>query len=134
MGGFFLYRYVAGHVRNFRERVRQGFTIFRTPRRYLTRVAVPQLIGWFLRVASAYQMLVAFGIEASVRNALLVLVVGAISTLLPLTPGGRRHAAGPDRARAGRHRSRAAACSPSRSEPRSRSRSRTAWSGWSRWR
>ena len=88
VGGFFLYRYVAGHVRNFRERVRQGFTIFRTPRRYLTRVAVPQLIGWFFRVASAFQMLVAFGIEASVRNALLVLVVGAISTLLPLTPGG----------------------------------------------
>ena len=35
-----------------------------------------------------FYLLRAFSIHADIRNALLVLVVGSVSTLLPLTPGG----------------------------------------------
>ncbi len=35
-----------------------------------------------------FYLLRAFSIHADIRNALLVLVVGSASTLLPLTPGG----------------------------------------------
>jgi uncharacterized membrane protein YbhN (UPF0104 family) len=72
----------------FAERVRQGFTILRTPRRYLVAVAVPQLAGWACRVGAAAAFLEAFGIPGTLRNALLVMVVGSLTTLLPVTPGG----------------------------------------------
>jgi uncharacterized membrane protein YbhN (UPF0104 family) len=72
----------------FAARVRQGFTILRTPRRYFLLVAFPQVLGWVCRVASAAAFLEAFGIPGTVRNALLVMVVGSLSTLLPVTPGG----------------------------------------------
>jgi uncharacterized membrane protein YbhN (UPF0104 family) len=72
----------------FAARVRQGFTILRTPRRYFLLVAFPQVLGWGCRVASAAAFLEAFGIPGTLRNALLVLVVGSLSTLLPVTPGG----------------------------------------------
>jgi len=72
----------------FAARVRQGFTILRTPRRYFLLVAFPQVLGWFCRVASAAAFLEAFGIPGTLRNALLVMVVGSLSTLLPVTPGG----------------------------------------------
>jgi uncharacterized membrane protein YbhN (UPF0104 family) len=72
----------------FAARVRQGFTILRTPRRYVVAVAVPQLVGWGCRVGSAAAFLEAFGIPGTLRNALLVMVVGSLTTLLPVTPGG----------------------------------------------
>jgi uncharacterized membrane protein YbhN (UPF0104 family) len=72
----------------FAARVRQGFTILRTPRRYFIAVAVPQLVGWGCRVGSAAAFLEAFGIPGTLRNALLVMVVGSLTTLLPVTPGG----------------------------------------------
>ena len=72
----------------FAARVRQGFTILRTPRRYVVAVAVPQLVGFGCRVGSAAAFLEAFGIPGTLRNALLVMVVGSLTTLLPVTPGG----------------------------------------------
>ena len=68
--------------------MRQGFTILRTPRRYALLVALPQLLGWACRVAAAAAFLEAFGIPGTLRNALLVMVVGSLTTLLPVTPGG----------------------------------------------
>ena len=68
--------------------VHQGFSILRDPRRYVVVVALPQIFGWLFRLLTMVQMLRAFGIEASVRNALLVMVVASITTLLPITPGG----------------------------------------------
>jgi len=78
--------HIAGKA--FAARVRQGFTILRTPRRYALTVAVPQLLGWACRVAAAAAFLEAFGIPGTLRNALLVMVVGSLTTLLPFTPGG----------------------------------------------
>ena len=77
---------IAGQA--FAARVRQGFTILRNPRRYFALVATPQLLGWICRVGSAAAFLEAFGIPGTVRNALLVMVVGSLTTLLPVTPGG----------------------------------------------
>ena len=78
--------HIAGKA--FAARVRQGFTILRTPRRYALTVALPQLLGWVCRVGAAAAFLEAFGIPGTLRNALLVIVVGSLTTLLPVTPGG----------------------------------------------
>ena len=86
--GLLLLRHALRVARDFRERVRQGFTILRHPRRYAVQVALPQAIGWICRVGTMFYLLRAFSIHADIRNALLVLVVGSASTLLPLTPGG----------------------------------------------
>jgi len=86
--GLLLLRHTLRVARDFRERVRQGFTIVRQPRRYIVAVAVPQAVGWVCRVITMFYLLRAFSIHADIRNALLVLVVGSASTLLPLTPGG----------------------------------------------
>ena len=67
--------HIAGKA--FAARVRQGFTILRTPRRYAIAVAVPQLAGWACRVGAAAFFLEAFGIPGTLRNALLVMVVGS---------------------------------------------------------
>ena len=51
-------------------------------------VALPQLVDWALRVATAYALLAAFGLPTAVRFALLVVVIDSVSTALPFTPGG----------------------------------------------
>jgi uncharacterized membrane protein YbhN (UPF0104 family) len=88
IGVWLLLRWLGHHVRAFWLRVEQGVVILRTPRRYLRCVASLQAVGWSCRVASAYFLLEAFGVHASVTNALLVLVVGSVATMLPITPGG----------------------------------------------
>jgi uncharacterized membrane protein YbhN (UPF0104 family) len=65
-----------------------GFRIFRDPQRYLTTVVSYQAAAWVSRVASAWFFLDAFGIEPSLRNALIVVMVQGISSALPFTPGG----------------------------------------------
>lgn len=81
-------RWLSLHIRRFRDRVHQGVSILRTPRRYLLRVVPYQALGWACRIASAYYMLQAFNIEPTLRRALLVVAVGVVSTMLPFTPGG----------------------------------------------
>jgi uncharacterized membrane protein YbhN (UPF0104 family) len=75
-------------VREFKQRVRQGFAILGTPGRYATQVATWQIASWGFRVASVYFFLEAFRVPATLHNALLVLVVQSLSTLFPFTPGG----------------------------------------------
>ncbi len=75
-------------VRAFWARVRQGLAILGDRRRYFIEVASLQAAGWLCRLATAFFFLSAFNVTASLRNALLVLVVGAVATSLPLTPGG----------------------------------------------
>ncbi len=78
----------ARRVRDFRQRVRQGFAILGTPRRYLTGVASWQLASWGFRAASVWAFLDAFDVPARPANVALVMAVQSISTLLPFTPGG----------------------------------------------
>jgi len=62
--------------------------ILRDPRTYLRTVVSVQALAWTARVVSAWFFLDAFGLDASVRNALIVVMVQGISSALPLTPGG----------------------------------------------
>jgi uncharacterized membrane protein YbhN (UPF0104 family) len=68
-------------------RVEQGGAILRTPTRYLRSVVTLQLAGWTCRIGVAFSLLAAFGLPATVPIAVLVVVAGGLSTLVP-TPGG----------------------------------------------
>ena len=61
-------------------------------RTYVLRATIlpsqPQAISWFFRIASLYFFLEAFGLPASIHNALLAQVVDSLATLFPATPGG----------------------------------------------
>jgi uncharacterized membrane protein YbhN (UPF0104 family) len=67
--------------------LQQGGAILRTPGRYVRHVVLLQLGGWACRTGVAFCLLAAFGLPATVPLALLVVVAGGLSTLIP-TPGG----------------------------------------------
>ncbi len=75
-------------AREFKARVRQGFAIFGTRWAFVTKVCTWQALSWIFRLATVYFFLKAFQVPATIHNALLVLVVQSLSTLLPFTPGG----------------------------------------------
>jgi uncharacterized protein (TIRG00374 family) len=79
---------LSARVRAFWQRVRQGFTILGDRRRYLREVAALQFAGWLARFVCFWFLLDAFAIGGSVRNVLLVFGVNAVSSMVPLTPGG----------------------------------------------
>jgi uncharacterized membrane protein YbhN (UPF0104 family) len=80
--------WVRRRVDEFRARVRLGFAILDDRPRLLRGVILPQTISWFFRIASLYFFLKAFGVTASIHNALLAQVVDSLATLFPATPGG----------------------------------------------
>jgi uncharacterized membrane protein YbhN (UPF0104 family) len=75
-------------IEEFRVRVRRGFAILGDRGRFARSVVVPQAVSWVLRIAALYFFLEAFRVQATIHNALLVLVVDSLSTLFPATPGG----------------------------------------------
>ncbi len=75
-------------ARAFKQRVRQGFAILGDRPRFVRDVVTWQSLSWVFRIASVYFFLEAFRVPATLHNALLVLVVQSLSTLLPFTPGG----------------------------------------------
>jgi uncharacterized membrane protein YbhN (UPF0104 family) len=88
VGGFVAGMWASTHIRAFRDRVASGFAIVRRPSRYLRQVVPWQALDWGLRLATIYALLIAFGVPASLHNALLVQVTQSLSTVLPLTPAG----------------------------------------------
>ncbi|HEY7538365.1 MAG TPA: lysylphosphatidylglycerol synthase domain-containing protein [Gaiellaceae bacterium] len=74
--------------RSFVAKLARGGAILRSPGAYLARVVLPQLGAWACRAGVAFSLLVAFGLPATVPLALLVVVAGGVSTLVPGTPGG----------------------------------------------
>jgi uncharacterized membrane protein YbhN (UPF0104 family) len=82
------FAFLSVRVKRFWARVRQGFAILRDRGRYLREVAAYQLAAWLLRFICFWFLLAAFGIGGSVRNVLLVFGVAAVSSMVPLTPGG----------------------------------------------
>ncbi len=78
----------AEHGAESRARIVRGFAIMGQPGRFLRAVVFPQALSWGFRIGSIYYFLQAFGVHASVHNALLALVVDSLSTLFPATPGG----------------------------------------------
>ena len=83
--GFFWAR---SHVEKFWSRVRLGFAILGDRKRFAIGVLLPQTISWVFRIATLYFFLQAFGVHASIHNALLAQVVDSLATLFPATPGG----------------------------------------------
>ncbi|MEI6664004.1 MAG: lysylphosphatidylglycerol synthase transmembrane domain-containing protein [Actinomycetes bacterium] len=83
-----LFAFLSVRVKAFWARVRQGIEILFEPKRYLTQVWLVQFLGWLSRSACYWFMLEAFGLQASLRNVLLLLGCNAVATLVPFTPGG----------------------------------------------
>lgn len=81
-------RWASRRVRGLALHLLQGLRILRSPLAFARLVALPQLGDWVLRAATAYALLAAFGIPASIKAAILVLVVDSVATALPFTPGG----------------------------------------------
>ncbi|MCA1656438.1 MAG: flippase-like domain-containing protein, partial [Actinobacteria bacterium] len=88
IGGLIGFAVLSRRVRAFWARVRQGFTILRDRRRYLTEVFALQAAGWLCRAAAFWFLLDAFRVGGSVGNVLLVFGVNAVAGAVPLTPGG----------------------------------------------
>jgi uncharacterized membrane protein YbhN (UPF0104 family) len=68
--------------------VAQGFAAFRDRSYYLRRVVLWQIVDWTLRLATVFFFLRAFGIPATLRNALLVQVSQSLATIFPVSPAG----------------------------------------------
>ena len=83
-----LLAHAPGRVRRVTGQLRQGVAILGDPARYARSVASLQLAGWGCRIGVAFAVLAAFGLPATVQLAVLVVVVGGMSTLVPATPGG----------------------------------------------
>jgi uncharacterized membrane protein YbhN (UPF0104 family) len=86
--GTALVAWVAERVDEFRAKVAQGFSAFRDRSYYLRHVVVWQLADWSLRIATVFFFLKAFGIPATLHNALLVQVSQSLATIFPISPAG----------------------------------------------
>jgi glycosyltransferase 2 family protein len=75
-------------IAEFWDRVKLGFAILGDRSKLFFGVIVPQAISWVLRIASLFFFLRAFGVTATLHNALLAQVVDSLATLFPATPGG----------------------------------------------
>ena len=78
----------AEQIVDFRRRIAQGFAILADKRTYLRRVALWQATDWSLRLIAVLLFLSAFGLPATLHNALLVQVSAALASLLPISPSG----------------------------------------------
>lgn len=81
------YRLRPEAVRRLALRAAQGADILRRPGRYVCTVLPFQLAAWACRIGVVVFVLAAFGIEASLATAALVVVLNGASTLVPV-PGG----------------------------------------------
>lgn len=86
--GTALVAWIVERVEEFRAKFALGFAAFRD-RSYYVRSVVPwQLLDWSLRFATVFFFLRAFGIPATVHNALLVQVSQSLATVFPFSPAG----------------------------------------------
>jgi len=83
--GFFWARL---HIDEFKQHIRQGFTVLGDRTEYLRRVAAWQAADWTLRFVAIWFFLGAFGVEQSIRNVFLVQVTQSLATLVPISPAG----------------------------------------------
>jgi uncharacterized membrane protein YbhN (UPF0104 family) len=87
LGALLVIRPVARVVRRIAANVAQGAAVLRSPRTYVGRVLPFQLGAWGCRIGVVYVVLQAFGIEAGLSTALLVVVLNGAATAVPV-PGG----------------------------------------------
>src|SRR5205085_12633403 len=86
--GGLLVAWLIERIEDFRERVAQGFAAFSDRGYYGTHVVPWQLADWTLRLVTVFFFLRAFGIPATVHNALLVQVSQSLATIFPFSPAG----------------------------------------------
>jgi uncharacterized membrane protein YbhN (UPF0104 family) len=86
--GGLLAAWVVERVEDFRARVAQGFSAFRDRDYYFTHVVPWQVGDWLLRLTTVFFFLRAFGIPATLHNALLVQVSQSLATIFPFSPAG----------------------------------------------
>jgi uncharacterized membrane protein YbhN (UPF0104 family) len=86
--GTALVAWVAERVEQFQAKVAQGFAAWRDRSYWVCHVAPWQLLDWSLRLATVFFFLRAFGIPATLHNALLVQVSQSLATIFPFSPGG----------------------------------------------
>ena len=86
--GTALVAWVAERVEEFKAKVAQGFAAFRDRSYYVRRVALWQVVDWSMRLATVFFFLRAFGIPATIDNALLVQVSQSLATIFPVSPAG----------------------------------------------
>jgi uncharacterized membrane protein YbhN (UPF0104 family) len=86
--GTALVAWIAERVDEFKAKVAQGFAAFGDRSYYLRRVVFWQLVDWSLRLTTVFFFLRAFGIPATLHNALLVQVSQSLATILPISPAG----------------------------------------------
>ena len=79
---------LAARLRGLGAHVAQGVAIMRSPSRYVWEVAAPLAAAWCARVGVVFLLLQAFGVPATLGTALVVVVVGSLSTAVPMAPGG----------------------------------------------
>jgi uncharacterized membrane protein YbhN (UPF0104 family) len=75
-----------GPLRRLLRLARQGLTVLRRPGPAVAALTL-QLVGWVAQLAAVYTAMLAFGIEASVPEAALVLVIMNVVGLFPFWPG-----------------------------------------------
>jgi uncharacterized membrane protein YbhN (UPF0104 family) len=86
--GTALVAWIAERVEQFKAKVAQGFAAFRDRSYYFRHVVPWQLLDWTLRLVTVFFFLRAFGIPATLHNALLVQVSQSLATILPVSPAG----------------------------------------------
>jgi uncharacterized membrane protein YbhN (UPF0104 family) len=71
-----------------RARIAQGFAVLKDKGAYVRRVASWQSLDWLLRLVAVFWFLKAFGLPATLYNAVLVQVTSSLAGLVPLSPSG----------------------------------------------
>lgn len=80
-------RILGPRARSALAHARQGVAVLTAPGRWVRTVLGYQALAWCCRIGVVFAMLCAFGIDATPQLAALVVVVGGMSTLVPV-PGG----------------------------------------------
>jgi uncharacterized membrane protein YbhN (UPF0104 family) len=70
------------------EHMRQGSALLRRPGQFLREAVSWQFAAWLARVGVAFIALHAFGLPASLLDAVLVVVVTGLAGVIPFLPGG----------------------------------------------
>ena len=70
------------------EHMRQGAALLARPGRFLREAVSWQVAAWLARVGVAFMALHAFGLPASLLDAVLVVVVTGLAGVIPFLPGG----------------------------------------------
>jgi len=86
--GGLLVVWIVERVEDFQQRVAQGFAAVLDRPYYFTRVIPWQVADWTLRLTAVFFFLRAFGIPATIHNALLVQVSQSLATIFPFSPAG----------------------------------------------